>query len=303
MTASAMNDIRAERWALAALGLGAVGIAFAPIFVRLSELEPSATAFHRVFLAVPLLALLGRSRSGHASPVKAMSRRDVLAIAMAGAFFAGDLAFWHWSIRYTSVANATLFSNVAPFFVTLGAFVFFGQRFTPLFLAGLALALAGAGILMGDSFSLGGANLRGDALGVVTAVFYAAYLLAVGRLRARFSTLTVMTISSAGTALVLVPVVWASGESLIAETAAGWAVLLGLAWLSHSGGQGLIAYALAHLPTAFSSVGLLLQPVVAAVLAWALLNEPMGAMQTLGMAVVLTGILLARLGSQTARAR
>lgn len=302
MTTATMKAIRTERWALAALGLGAIAIAFSPIFVRLSELEPTATAFHRVFLAVPLLFVLGRARTGHVSPVRGMSRRDVLAIALAGAFFAGDLAFWHWSIRYTSVANATLFSNVAPFFVTLGAFVLFGQRFTPVFLLGLALALAGAGILMGDSFAVGGGNLFGDGLGVVTAVFYAAYLLAVGRLRVRFSTLTVMAVSSAATALVLVPVVWVSGESVFAETAGGWAVLVGLAWISHSGGQGLIAYALAHLPTAFSSVALLLQPVVAAVLAWALLNEPMGALQAVGMAVVLAGIFLARWGSQPRRA-
>ena len=43
------------RLALPALVLGAIGIAFSPIFVRLSELGPTATGFHRVFLALPLL--------------------------------------------------------------------------------------------------------------------------------------------------------------------------------------------------------------------------------------------------------
>lgn len=292
------GDLRAARWALAALALGAVGIAFSPIFVRLSELEPTATAFHRAFLAIPLLFMLNGAQTRTVSPVRGLSRRDVMAIALAGVFFAGDLAFWHWSIRYTSVANATLFSNVAPLFVTLGAFLLFGERFSRTFLTGLALAMGGAVVLMGDSFALGGDHLLGDALGVVTALFYAAYLLAVGRLRARFSTLTVMLLSSAATALALAPVVWLSGETVIATTAAGWGVLVGLAWISHSGGQGLIAYALAHLPTAFSSVALLLQPVVAAVLAWALLAEPLGGVQALGMAVVLAGIFLARRGSR-----
>jgi hypothetical protein len=46
-----------ERLALASLLAGAVGIAFAPIFVRLSELPPTATAFHRLFLALPALWL------------------------------------------------------------------------------------------------------------------------------------------------------------------------------------------------------------------------------------------------------
>jgi drug/metabolite transporter (DMT)-like permease len=77
-------------------------------------------------------------------------------------------------------------------------------------------------------------------------------------------------------------------------------VLLGLAWITHAGGQGLITYALAHLPAAFSSVGLLLQPVLAAAFAWALLAEPLGALQFAGGAVVLAGIYLAHRGAKGA---
>src|SRR3712207_7293108 len=49
---------------------------------------------------------------------------------------------------------------------------------------------------------------------------------------------------------------------------------------------------LADLPAAFSSVGLLLQPVAGAVLAWAILGEALGWRQALGGAIVLTGIVL-----------
>jgi len=61
---------------------------------------------------------------------------------------------------------------------------------------------------------------------------------------------------------------------------------------------GLIAFALAHLPAAFSSVGLLSQPVMAAAFAWVLLGEPVVALQVAGGAVVLVGIYLARRGSK-----
>ena len=70
-----------------------------------------------------------------------------------------------------------------------------------------------------------------------------------------------------------------------------------MALISHVGGQGLIAYALAHLPAAFSSVSLLLQPVAAALLAWLILSEPLGVVQGLGGAIVLAGIAIARRGS------
>jgi drug/metabolite transporter (DMT)-like permease len=67
--------------------------------------------------------------------------------------------------------------------------------------------------------------------------------------------------------------------------------------ITHAAGQGLIAYALAHLPAAFSSVGLLLQPVVAALFAWILLSEPLMALQIAGGLVVLAAIWLARRAS------
>jgi drug/metabolite transporter (DMT)-like permease len=67
--------------------------------------------------------------------------------------------------------------------------------------------------------------------------------------------------------------------------------------VSQIAGQGLIAYSLAHLPAAFSSVGLLLQPVIAALIAWGLLGEPLVALQIAGGLMVLAGIWLARRGS------
>jgi drug/metabolite transporter (DMT)-like permease len=292
--------LRAERIALAALLAGACAIAFAPIFVRLSELGPSATAFWRVAFAVPALLLWLTAEQRRLGPAarRPAAAGDWWLLGLAGFCFAGDLAFWHWSITLTSVANSTLLANFAPIFVTPAAWLLFGERIRPAFLAGMVLAIVGAGLLMSQSLTLSIDHIVGDALGIVTAAFYAAYMLTVSRLRATFSTATIMAWSAIATAIFLWPVALASGESLIAGTAYGWAVLLGLAMLSHSGGQSLIAYAFAHLPASFSSVALLLQPAVAALLAWILFAEPLGPLQALGGAVILAGIVLARRASQ-----
>jgi hypothetical protein len=67
---------RTARLVPAALFAGALGISFAPVFVRLSEAGPSATAFWRMTLALalPLLRLwTGQAGSGDASGRQALS--------------------------------------------------------------------------------------------------------------------------------------------------------------------------------------------------------------------------------------
>lgn len=281
--------------ALAALLLGATCIALSPIFVRLSEAGPTASAFWRVALAVPALwlAWLLRSPSGAGR----YAGRWPLLLA-AGFAFAGDLAFWHTSIKLTSVANSTLLANLASIFVTLAAWIFLRQRPSALFLGGLAAALAGVALLVRTSLAFSATGLEGDALGVLTAMFYAGYIFAVKGLRDRGeATLHLMAVTSTITACFLFPAALASGETMLPSSAWGWGVLLGLALVSHALGQGLIAYALAHLPATFSSVSLLFQPVMAAAFAWVLLSEPLVPLQIAGGVVVLLGIYLARKGS------
>jgi drug/metabolite transporter (DMT)-like permease len=253
-----------------------------------SETGPVATAFWRVALALPILwawSVIG-SRGGHVASFAA-ERRLIVA---AGLLFAGDLAVWHWSIVLTSVANATLLANLAPIFVALAVWLLYGRRPTAMFLAGLAAALAGVTVLLGGDFRAGGGAVLGDVLGVVTAMFYGAYQLTVTRARSRTATAVIMAWSGLITAVALLPVALASGEQILPHSAAGWAKLAGLALISQVAGQSLIAYAMAHLPATFSSVGLLAQPVIAAALAWVLLGETLGWVEIAGAIVVLAGI-------------
>lgn len=276
---------------------GAFAIGFAPIFVRLSAVGPLATAFYRLLLALPPLYLWMRAESRLVSTAGPLQARDRGQLLLAGIWFAGDLAVWHWSIRLTSVANATLLANFAPIFVTLAARFLLGERITRTFLLGLVAALAGTAVLLGEGIELGPGKMLGNALGLATALFYAAYQLSIGRLRQRFSTATVMSWSGAATCGALLLLTLLTGESLAVPSLGAWLVLAGLAWLSHVGGQGLIAFSFRHLPAAFSSVTLLLQPLIAAGLAWGLLGEGLSPRQGLGGALVLSGIALARRGS------
>lgn len=282
--------------ALAALLAGAVAVGASAIFVRLSDLDALPSAFYRPFLAIPAVWLWLMLVPSGGTRRRPQSWRETGQLLLAGGFFAGDLAFWHLSLHHTSVANATLFANAAPVFVVLAERYVFRRRIGGSFLTGLALALAGAFCLVGGSLSIDPAYLIGDGYGAMTAVFLASYLIAVERLRHSFSAATIMFWTSIGTAAALLPVALATGQAMVPGSAYGWLILLGLALVSHAAGQGLVAYALAQLPAGLAALGLLTEPVAAALLALFILAEPITAWQTVGGAVILWGIFIARKG-------
>ena len=280
------SDLRA----LAALITGAVLIGLAPIFVRLSDVGLTAIGFWRMALALPLLAVLMLRETGTVRIYPGLGW-----LLLAGLFFCGDLVFWHQAIHQSSVANATLMTNLAPVFVTLASFFLFGERFRGAFIAGIALAIVGAVVLMSGSLQFGMEHLRGDLFAVVSAAFYAGYILGVSRARQRYGAMEVMFWATSSSAVLLCLVGNAQGDQFWPQSMHGWWVLIGLALLSHIAGQGLIAWALAHLSAAFSAVGLLVQPIAAAIFAWVLLAEPFGTTQAIGGAIVLAGIVTCRL--------
>lgn len=281
---------RSSNWALLAVFFGAIGIGFAPIWVRLSETGPTATAFWRVGLALPLLWL-------RAKPVAA---KPYLIIVASGFLFAADLTLWHWSLKLTTVTNSTLLSNLAPLVVTLAAHWIFREKITPLFVVALFLGIGGMAVLVGKSFEFG--HLKGDLLAVLTAIFYAGYLLTVKQLRQSMDSVTVMAWSGLFSCPCFFLVAVLTGDTMLPASVQGWTILVALALISHIGGQTLIAFALGRLPASFSSITLLLQPVVAAMLAWPILGEPITVRQIIGGIIILGGIALAHLQLSSRRA-
>ncbi|NEX61373.1 DMT family transporter [Noviherbaspirillum galbum] len=284
--------------AFASLLIGGMAIGFAGIFMRLSDVNPIASAFWRMALAAPVL--WAWAFAVKREDEKSGKRTDFArSLVLAGIYFAGDMAIWHLSLHYTTVANATLLSNFAPIFIALWMWIAYRTRFARIFIVGMVLALIGAVMLVGPN--AGGVEhankLLGDGLGLASAVFYAAYQLVIKDARAEYSTARLMAWSTTVTGLVLLPLALMSPGAFLPDTTAGWLPLFALALVAQIGGQTVIAYAFAHLPANLSSVSLLIQPLTAAVAAWLIFGEAIGPIQMLGGALLLLGIYLSKKGS------
>lgn len=281
--------------ALAALVIGAVAMASSPVFVRWAGVGPIASAFWRVTLALPALfvwmKLSERGSSAESAPAR-FSRPVVLS----GLAFTGDLLCWHASILTTSVANSTFFATTAPIWVIGVGWLLFRQRVAASTLAGLALCLAGGAALLARSLQLHPAGAVGDLEGLATGFFFGLYFLTVQAARKTASAARVTFEATLITAALLFLTAVLVERALLPRSAAGWLALLGMCWISHAGGQGLLAVALGRLPAAFSSLVIFLEAVAAAGLGFLLLGEPVSAAQALGGVLILAGIYVARPG-------
>ncbi|WP_374512876.1 DMT family transporter [Brevundimonas sp.] len=281
--------------ALTVLVASAAVLGLAPILVRLAEAGPAAAGFWRFAFALPWLLLLVH-RPGAPAAERGPGRPTAL-MALAALFFVLDLGFWHYSIAFTSVANATTLTNLTPVIVTAVAWIVFRDRPRALFLLALAVALAGAWTMSAGADGRQGSNPRlGDLFAAVTALWYAGYFLTVKTLRGRHAAARIMLWSTALGAPLLLGLALILGEDLTPASAAGWAACAGLG-LVHVAGQGGVAWALGRLPAALTAVTVLIQPVVAAILGWLLFAETMTAAQVLGGAAVLAGVVLAQISS------
>ncbi len=280
------------------LVIGALCIAFAPIFVvlagRIGGVGMMDAAFWRVAIGAVVLAFVVLPR-GQAFPA---GTRLGTWIWLPGVLFAADFAVWHASFAHTSVANSTLLANVSIVLVTLFAWWIWKEKIAPMFIVGAGIAGLGVVLLIFSSSTRGevvpgGNPVLGDALGIATAFFYASYLLSTKAFRRVHSAPRLMFWSSSLAAAILLPIALWHGDPFWPSHQAGWWPLIAVGVISHAGGQGLIAYSLAGLPATLAAITLLLQPVATALLGWMILGQGMVPWQMAGGTAVLIGLGIA----------
>lgn len=273
-----------------ALSGSILAISWSPIFVRLADVGPQASAFWRMVFALPVLWAWSRLEETP-TPAEPANVRDVVVIAMAGLLFTADLLFFHLALAHTSVTNAVFVGNLASIFAVVGGFFLFRERVSGALWAALALALAGAWVMGG---ARGITLVFGDALALGAAVAYAGYVLAVKDGARHLGAARVMLWSSLLTAALLFVVALATEDRIFPGSAQGWLAVVALGVVSHAAGQGMNAVALRHLPVAPISLAFLSQPILTTVFAMFMLQETLTSVQLIGAAMILAALFAIR---------
>ena len=276
--------------AFAALVVANVALAFGPWFVRATEVGPVAAGFWRLTLAVPFLVVLAVQQG--ARPMRCGWKLWAGLLA-GGVCFAADLGTWHLGILRTTLANATLFGNVATLIFPIYGFLI--ARSWPTRTQGFALALAAAGgaLLLGQSYKLDPKNLAGDLFCLLAGLLYTVYFILMARARATLAPVSALTLSTLAGIVPLLVFALAMGERVWPTH---WGPLVGLALCSQVLGQGLMIYALGRFTPLVIGIALLIQPVVAGIVGWLVYGERLGAADLVGVVMVAIALVLVRQG-------
>jgi drug/metabolite transporter (DMT)-like permease len=267
--------------------IGVLSIAWSVIFVRWTHTPGTISAFYRVLIAdvatVPLLIW-------RRQPWPALDRKTWLLGILGGIFFAADLALYNTAALRNAAGTVSLLGNSAPLFVGLLSWLVLKHRPGSRFWIGLAIALCGsATVVLGDrskSLSFGVA----DGMALTSACCFAVYLIATERLRISLDTLPLLTLSLTTSAATLAVAGLAQGFSFRVPSPTAWLAMLGLGLICQLLGYLALTRALGLLPATITSVSLLAQAPLTALLALLLFAERLRGPQLLGGALVLSGV-------------
>lgn len=270
---------------------GAAMISFAPVFVRLTPVSPTDSAFYRtLFGGLMLAAWVVAARA----PVERRSGFALAALITAGVLFAADLAAWHRSIWYVGPGLATLLGNFQVFLLAFVGILFYHEKARWELLAAIPMAVVGLGLIVGFEWSALQAQYRwGIIFGLLTAVFYAAYILALRRARAAspagsiVSDLMIVSLVSAG---ILFAGAGAGGEAIALPDGYSAMLLVAYALVAQVLGWILISGSLPHVPASRVGLILLLQPTLAFLWDVLIFARPFGPREAAGAALTIAAI-------------
>lgn len=278
---------------------GAVMTSFTSVFVELTNVGPTVSAFYRVFFGGMILLAIALIRKERLWRGFAALKLPIICAL----FFGIDLFFWHRSILFVGPGLATLLGNMQVFFVALFAVIFLGEILGWKRKAAIPLAATGLYFILKNGWGMHSGQFKlGVLFGLMTAIAYAAYILFLRESQSEkkntFPPITNMALICLCAALLLGIVVFVepAGNFVIPDLQS-WGALLGLAVIGQAAGWVTISKALPHVEASAAGLVLLIQPALS--FCWDILffNRPTVFIEYVGIIIVLGAIYMGSFGN------
>ena len=281
--------------------IGTISFAFRPVLVKLSytasAISPTTVLFLRMTIALPFFLVMAWWFRRIYPDAPKLERRDWLALGglgLIGYYLASLLDFM--GLQYIPAGVGRLIIFVYPTIVVILSLVFLKKRPSLKELLALAVTYAGIALVLSDRLGETAEHrqfLLGAALVFASAVSYAVYLVAGSALvqrvgSGRFTAYTMI----ASTVPAVIQFAILESPAALELPPAVWGYLVLIATVCTVLPVLFVAEALKRIgANHFALIGAL-GPVITVCADFALLQGPLGAVQVVGAALVISGVLL-----------
>lgn len=272
--------------------IGAALISLSPVFVVLSGVSATASAFYRMALSLPPLLLLLVYIRGKIW----LGPRQCGIALLASIFYTLDLSCWHQSILLIGPGLATILGNFQVFVLAAFSVLVLHTRVTLRLILAIPVSIIGLYLICGVQWSTASEGFQvGVLLALTTAFWYGGYVLFLRLLQTSFDLegkIANLCMISILTTIITGLVVIGSGDSFDVPGVDSWLYLAGYAIICQVIAWLLISAGLPFTVPIKVGLILLLQPAGAFIWDILLFRLPFTSVTLLGVVLTLGAIYL-----------
>lgn len=283
---------------LGLIGVAVTGVSASGPLIAAMSVPALAIAFWRNLLASAVLVPIALVR--HRPELRALGRREIKLLLLAGLLLAAHFAFWIPSVRLTGVASSTTLVASQPIWSALiarrqgyeiprGAWV------------GIWLAVLGVAFVSGIDLSVSRDAVVGDVMAVVGGALAAGYVSAGAAARRTISTTVYTATCYATTSVLLLPLCLVLGSSLAGYSSGDWWKLVAITVLAQLLGHSVFNRVLKTTSPTVVSLSILFEGPGAALMAAVFLAQYPRLAQLPGLLLLLVGVTVVIRSAQPRR--
>lgn len=247
-------------------------------------IDGTGISFYRLLFGTVLLGIVYLGSGGR------FTRRMLWLCVPGGIAFGLDIVLFFSALRETSTANATVIGALQPILLLPIGVRMFGEAVDRRVVAFSFVAVAGTAVVVFGGSGLPQWSPYGDLLATGALFTWTAYFIASKSARKELGALQYFTGLTVVALVVVAPYALVSGADLSPADTSDWMAILAVTAFSGALGHVLLNWSHGHVPLQVMSLLTLLVPVVATAGAVLFLDEPVDALQWVGMVVVLAAL-------------
>ena len=270
------------------LFLGLLATSFPAILVRLADAPAITISFYRNIIAAGLifpLIFLHRARISD-------FRHMALPVLMTSCFLAMHFWTWNASLKMTTVASSLVIVATQPIWSAILGRVFLKEKVSKRGWLSIFVALSGIAVIAMTDIGASVGSLTGDLLALAAAIFASLYLVMGRSVRDKIPILYwLFTVYFCASLILLIPLA-GSKAPMGGFSSKTWLMFFLMGLIPSAVGHSLLNYSVRFIEAYKTQLGLLLEPLVSSLLAFAIFMEKPPAAFFPGAALALAGVIL-----------